>query len=222
MCGRYYIEPGERLDILLSYLEVYNIQIPAIYNAAPTDMIPVIYGPQGDRKMRDMRWWLHPSWSKTPPGVGKSYPTFNAKIETVLTLPSFRGPIRKQRAIVPGSAFIEWQKNTAGEKIPYYIEGVSEPLAFAAMYDVWHDEIWSCAIITQEPDDYFSKIHDRMPLTLTAEQCKRWLNPAEDVDVLLKDLWGASIRLAECEIDPAINNARNKLPAVVVGERILG
>ena len=216
MCGRLYLEPGEKLDVLLSYLEVYNLGVPTLYNAAPTDMIPVIYGAEGNRTMRDMRWWLHPSWSKTPPGVGKSYPTFNAKIETVLTLPSFRGPIRKQRAIVPGSAFIEWQKNTAGEKIPYYIEGVTEPLAFAAMFDVWRDEIWSCAIVTQEPDEYFSKIHDRMPLTLTLEQCKRWLTPTENAEDLLRDFAGSTIQLTERPVSPVINNSRNKVPVEFV------
>ena len=220
MCGRMYLEPSNRLTTLLSYLEVHKLEVPTRYNIAPTDEVPVIFGAEDERKMADMSWWLHPSWSPHDPKSREAhkYPTFNAKIETITTLRSFKNAIRKQRAIVPGHAFIEWKKGATNpkEKIPFFIQGVDEPLAFAAMYDVWHDSYFSCAIVTQEPDDYFAQIHDRMPLTLTVEQCKRWLNPNEDVDQLLKDLRGSSIRLAEYEIDPIVNNARNKVPAVAL------
>lgn len=220
MCGRIYIQPSKSLDDLLSGLGVSGVELPTRYNVAPTNEVPVIFGSENERKMVDMAWWLHPSWSPHDPKSREAhkYPTFNAKIETVATLRSFNNAIRKQRAIVPGYAFVEWQKGTADpkQKIPYLIKGVDQPLAFAAMYDVWHDSYFSCAIVTQEPDEYFSKIHDRMPLTLTVERCKRWLDPRENVEDLLKDFWGATIKLWEQEVDPVINNARNKVPAVPV------
>ena len=219
MCGRIYVQPSPKLDYLLAELGLAGAELPTSYNVAPTDELPVIFGAEGQRKMADMAWWLHPSWSPHDPKSKEAhkYPTFNSKIETATTLRSFKNAIRTKRAIVPGHAFIEWKKGASPkEKIPYLIQGVDEPLAFAAMYDVWHDSYFSCAIVTQEPNDYFSRIHDRMPLTLTAGQCRRWLDPNEDIDVLLKDFWGATIKLCEVEVDPAINNARFKLPAVPV------
>ena len=160
-----------------------------------------------------MRWWLHPMWSKEPPN--QKYATFNARIETVQSSPTFRGPIKHHRGIVPASAFVEWQ--TEGKrKQPFLIEGTEEPLALAAIWDVWQSELYSCAIITQPANESFSKIHNRMPLALTLDQAKEWLDPDAKAAELINHFSGSCVELSARKIDPAVNNARHKEDAVFI------
>jgi hypothetical protein len=69
----------------------------------------------------------------------------------------------------------------------------------------------------QAPQITFGKVwpgwggfHDRMPLSLDAEQVARWMNPEEDVKALLQELRGQSAELHLRPVDPRVNNARNK------------
>lgn len=212
MCGRIFIQPSSQLTELLSGLGLGTVELPKRNNVAPTETIPVIrHDETGVMDLTPMRWWLHPSWSKEEPN--QKYATFNARIETVQTSPTFRGPIKHHRGIVPASAFVEWQ--TEGKKKqPFYIEGESEPLALAAIWDVWNSELYSCAIITQPANESFSKIHNRMPLALTLDQAKEWLDPHAKADELINHLSGSCVALSARRIDPAVNNARRKEDAV--------
>ena len=210
MCGRIFIQPSAKLNELLSGLGLAGIELPKLNNIAPTEDIPVIrHAITGGMALTPMRWWLHPSWSKEEPN--QKFATFNARIETVQTSPTFRGSIKHHRGVVPASAFVEWQ--TEGKhKQPFLIEGAEEPLALAAIWDLWQSELYSCAIITQPANESFSKIHDRMPLALTLAQAKEWLNPHANAAELLSALGGASVEFTVRKIDAAVNNARNKEP----------
>jgi putative SOS response-associated peptidase YedK len=212
MCGRIFIQPSSKLNELLSGLGLEGADLPKLNNLAPTENIPVIrHGVTGGMELTPMRWWLHPSWSKEEPN--QKFATFNARIETVQTSPTFRSPIKHHRGIVPASAFVEWQ--TEGKhKQPFLIEGIEEPLALAAIWDLWQSDLYSCAIITQPANESFSKIHNRMPLALTMAQAKEWLNPYANVGELLSAFSGACIELTAKKIEASVNNARNKADAV--------
>lgn len=209
MCGRIYVEQTKAFDQYLPALGISE-QLPHLLNVAPSQQIPVIrYAESGNCSLDSMRWWLHPAWSTTPPN--QKYAMFNAKIETVLTNRSFKGPILKQRAIIPAAGFIEWR--TEGKlKKPYYIDTANdEPLMFAGIWENWRNEILSCAIITQPASESFQNIHDRMPLSLTVEQSKEWLSPDSDGEDLVARFAGHSLKLRPREILPTINNAKNKI-----------
>ncbi len=71
------------------------------YNVAPTALIPVIrLGGDGERRVTGAIWNLRPSWASEPP----KRPLFNARAETVHSLPSFRDAFRTRRCIVPACA----------------------------------------------------------------------------------------------------------------------
>lgn len=210
MCGRIFIQPTSRQNEPLSGLGLGGIELPTLNNVAPTESVLVIrHGVTGGMELTPMRWWLHPSWSKEEPN--QKFATFNARIETVQTSPTFRGPIKHHRGIVPASAFIEWQTERK-HKQPFFIEGAEEPLALAAIWDLWQSELYSCAIITQPANERFSKIHNRMPLALTMAQAKEWLNPHASAADLLSAFSGACVELSVKKIDTAVNNARYKGP----------
>ncbi|MHC4676168.1 MAG: SOS response-associated peptidase, partial [Planctomycetota bacterium] len=55
------------------------------------------------------------------------------------------------------------------------------PFAFAGLYEIWHprlaDQMTTCTIVTTEPNQFMREIHDRMPVILSEDDCKRWIDP---------------------------------------------
>lgn len=90
--------------------------------------------------------------------------------------------------------------------------------AVAAIWDVWQGEIFSCAIITQPATPSFAPLHDRMPVSLTLEQAKRWIDPTENAADLLNEFGHASVALTERRISKSVNNARNKEDPIFIDE----
>lgn len=214
MCSRIFVTPGKPLKLLLEHFGLGDADIPALYNVAPTEAVPVISRADESFTIAPMRWWLHPSWSPEPPN--QKYAMFNARIETVMTSRAFQGPIRHKRAIMPVSGFVEF-KTEGKRKLPYYVQASEgNALAFAAIWECWQNEVWSVAMITQAASQPFDDIHDRMPLSLNDEQMQRWLNPEEDISNLIKELRGASAPLQWSPVDVSVNNSRNKQPVVFV------
>lgn len=211
MCGRIFIQPSESTNLVLESFGLQGFELPKLNNVAPTEQIPVIHHTGEGIAITNMRWWLHPSWEKEPPHQKQA--RFNARVETVLTLNSYRAAIKRRRAIVPMEAFVEWQKVGEGKQ-PWYIQGSDEPLSIAAIWEIWNNNVLSCAIITQPATPSFAPIHDRMPVSLTLEQAHRWIDPSEDAGALIGDFGHASVSLVERRISAAVNNARNKADPV--------
>lgn len=207
MCGRLFIKPVTELDKLLEMLGILGVTLPLLNNVAPSETIPLIHNTGDGLSVNPVRWWLHPHWSKEEPN--QKFAMFNARIETVLSAPSFRGPIQHRRGIVPAAGFIEWQRE-GNNKQPYYIDAGDQPLLLAAVWDIWQEQLMSCAIITQAADAAFAPIHDRMPLSLTAAQAREWLDPQQDHKALIENLTGSSLLLRARRVASTINNARNK------------
>lgn len=207
MCGRLFIKPVTELEKLLKMLGILGVTLPLLNNVAPTEAIPIIHHTTHGLAVSPVRWWLHPHWSKEEPN--QKFAMFNARIETILSAPSFRGPIQYRRGIVPAAGFIEWQRE-GKNKQPYYIDAGDQPLLLAAVWDMWQEQLMSCAIITQAADDAFVPIHDRMPLSLTAVQARQWLDPQQDHKTLIKNFAGSSLLLRARPVASTVNNARNK------------
>jgi putative SOS response-associated peptidase YedK len=132
-----------------------------------------------------MRWGLIPSWAKEA-AIGDKL--INARGETVAEKPSFRGPFRRTRCLVPASGFYEWQKTASG-KVPHFIHLVDDDLfAMAGLYDVWHDpageDVRSYTIITTGANAMMAPIHQRMPVILRREDEETWLDPDAPTEVL--------------------------------------
>ncbi len=88
------------------------------------------------------------------------------------------------RALAPANGWFEWIPNPADpkRKQPYYIHAADEaPLFFAALAEVHTgiepDERDGFVIITAAADQGLGDIHDRMPLVLSPELAREWINP---------------------------------------------
>lgn len=193
MCGRSSLtktekELEERFNATFysDDLERYN-PLPN-YNVAPTHMHPVITNLDKEH-LQFFRWGLIPFWAKD---LKIGYRMINARKETVLEKGTFKNAMKKKRCIVPFDGFYEWRK-IGKEKYPYRIGVKNEEIfTIAGLWERWTppegEDIFSFTLITQEPNEFLRRIHDRMPAILSREQEKLWLEediPAEDlVDML--------------------------------------
>jgi putative SOS response-associated peptidase YedK len=220
MCGRFTmtVDPAQLQDTF-PWLNVPEGMEPR-YNIAPTQPVAVV--PNNDEnRIEFFNWGLIPSWAKDP-SIGNRM--INARAETLAEKPAFRAAYRRRRCLVLADGFFEWRKDP-GKKVkqPMYIRlHTGEPFAFAGLWEVWNSadgsQILSCTIITTEPNELVSDIHNRMPVILPREGYSAWLNPNEiqpaDLDDLLRPY--PSTELAAYPVSTIVNSPGNDSPACVV------
>jgi len=99
MCGRYVSPEDAAIEREFDLVRTPGMEIQPSFNVAPTQNVPVIRSVMGVRTVSLMCWGLVPSLAKGVPGA---YSAINARIETVETAASYRGPWKLgQRCIVP-------------------------------------------------------------------------------------------------------------------------
>ena len=82
------------------------------------------------------------------------------------------------------SSFIEW-RNEQGQKQPWLITNEDHAMTVAALWDVWEGgsvPLLSCTIVTTEAAEAFKPWHNRMPVMLNREECRRWLDNRQTID----------------------------------------
>lgn len=218
MCGRYSLtSPVEAMRQLFDFDGRPNL--PARYNIAPTQAIPIVRDLQaGDgRELVPARWGLVPSWTKEiRPGAA----LINARIETVLEKPSFRGAMKRRRCLIPADGFYEWRRR-GGPKQPYRIMlGDGDLFAFAGIWECWNgpdgDMILSAAILTTEANAVIKDIHKRMPVILDPRDYQPWLdvnaNPADAIGGLTPI---PEIEFQTVEISTHVNKVGNDDPKCI-------
>ena len=86
-------------------------------------------------------------------------------------------------ASILADGFYEWKAGGARKaKTPYFIHMKDrKPFAFAGLWDSWNSPdgslIRSCTIITTEPNELVSIVHNRMPVILHPRDYGKWLDP---------------------------------------------
>lgn len=103
MCGRYAVfGPVSIPRNAVAILNEMNLELDrtlntraADFNAAPTDLLPVVaQGKEGGFECKDVRWGLVPHWAKDK-AIGAKM--INARAETVQEKPAFRTAFIKRR-----------------------------------------------------------------------------------------------------------------------------
>lgn len=219
MCGRFNITNLPGLQDLLEVLGIDSPPPQPRCNIAPTEDILLLRTEGGAMA----RWWLVPSWARE---VGTRYSMFNARAESLSRSPAFRGPFRRQRGVVPMSSFIEWRMEN-GHKQPWVITNAEQCIAVAALWDVWEGAdtpLLSCTLVTTEAAADFRPWHARMPVLLTREECRRWLDNERPIDA--GDMMLAPILKFDLELYPvsrAVGNSSRNDPALLepIGEPVM-
>lgn len=184
-------------------------------------------GGEVTRRVRAMRWGLVPPWIKstadgTPDTTGPLL--INARAEKLTSSPAFRNSAKHKRCLIPMDGWYEW-KGAKGAKTPYYMYGEDGELLFmAGLWSTWrpkHPEgedvptLLSCTIITTEAAGPLADIHDRMPLSISATDWERWLDPDAPVDEGLLRGHGDLDRIAIREVSTLVNSVRNNGPELL-------
>jgi len=175
MCGRFALNENPK-----KFAEHFNlsgeVNLSPSWNIAPSTLISTITANEEERRhFYQMKWGLIPSWIKDSKIGNKP---INARSETVAKNPMFKSAFRSHRCIIPASGFYEW-KTVNGVKQPYYISLKSgEPMAFAGLWETWHD-VQTCCVITTSANSLMEQIHERMPVILGQEAWGAWLSPNE-------------------------------------------
>ena len=192
----------------------------ANYNVAPTTTISTV-----------VRRHSEPDDEPTADGAPdtKGPLLINARAETLTTSPAFRGSAKSKRCLVPMDGWYEWRPNPAADgkkatKTPFYMHAADDDLLFmAGLWSTWRPAgapkdslpLVSCTIITTESVGPLAGIHDRMPLTISAGDWDRWLDPDAPIDEGLLRGHGDLDHIVTREVSKLVNSIRNNGPELI-------
>jgi putative SOS response-associated peptidase YedK len=148
----------------------------------------------------------------------------NAKAETLEEKPTYRGPFKSKRCLIPADGFYEWKKTTS-KKVPFrFTRRDGKIFAFAGLYDDWEHEgkhVTSCTIITTGANELLAKVHDRMPVMLPEKDEWKWLAdaPADELKILLKPY--PAEEMASMQVSDRVNSPRNDSKEILISDKPL-
>lgn len=210
-------------------------------DASPTQRVPllrVIRDAGGTKELVEARWGLIPHWSQgEPPKDSRTHrplTTFNAKMETLRTSPSYRAAwSRGQRCLVPVRGFYEWQAQPLDwqRTVRHYITVNDQALfCFAGLWDrstkVDGTVVESVTVITVPANEPMKQIHNsrkrgarrellpeaerRMPAILRREDQDVWLaGTAEEAWKVLRPY--PSERIVAWPVNGPVDLARSSI-----------
>ncbi len=176
MCGRFSLK--STIQAIEDEFDIEKVDIPvqARYNIAPSQNVSVVVF-DGVRCLKTFKWGLIPPWAKDP-SIGNRM--INARAETLTTKISFKNLLKKSRCLVIADGFYEWEKGTTAKNPYYFYLKSMKPFGFAGLWSVWSkpdgEKIFTCTIITVEPNSIVGKIHNRMPAILFKSDYQLWLD----------------------------------------------
>jgi putative SOS response-associated peptidase YedK len=220
MCGRFTltVNPADLREAFAG--TNFPAQFAPRFNIAPTQ--PVLAIPNdGLNKADFFLWGLIPSWAKDP-AIGNRL--INARGETLAEKPSFRGSYKYKRCLILADGFYEWKAQPGTKtKTPYFIHMKDrKPFAFAGLWDEWHgsdgSSVRSCTIITIDPNELMSTLHNRMPVILNPSDYARWLDKSpqtpDSLELLIKPF--PADKMSAYHVSTMVNTPGVDRPELVV------
>lgn len=227
MCGRIIVDYDENMAVASgSQLAEWMTEVPegavSSWSVKPTQQIPVALtsAKTGEKRFELAHWSLVPPWSKE---LKLMYPTFNARSEGLSEKATFKGPLKKQRCVIPVTGFYEWTGPKAAHT-PHAIFGPDQILPMAGLYSWWRDpaalegEGWrlTATILTRASAGVMQPIHDRMPVFMSDELLEDWLDSEIEGDQLLVDAVSeASVPISEQLREYAVKPLRGDGPELI-------
>lgn len=220
MCGRF-AQPRSADELARIFHARPAADVPGNrFNVAPTDEVAAVVEHHGERTVDAFRWGLVPFFAKTAKDAAR---LINARAETVETSPAFRAAFARRRCIIPADAFYEWRRERdpitgrVTKSSPFAVRrSDGEPLALAGLWSIWRHpdtavRLYTCSILTTDPNELVARIHDRMPVVLDRADWDAWLGettPLAELRPLLRPAPAES--LDAYAVSPAVNNVRNE------------
>lgn len=217
MIDRYSITaPAEKVS------ERFSVDVPDFYqvhyNASPTQLLPVLTSatPEG---LSLFYWGTAPEWAKNK---NLSEKIINLRAELFAEKPTLKKAMQSHRCLVPADGFYGWKKVGKKTSIPYrFVSKTNEIFAFPALWEEFEDtegnQIQTFTIITLPSDDLVNSIQDRMPVILSRQGEKEWLDKSTTEEKLLAILSASNTTgLNYYPVSPRISEKNIDVPSLII------
>ena len=174
MCGRYQFtaeQSAEIQQIIQGVQERVGRKIKT-GEICPTDQAPVLRN-TADGINPDILTWGVPV---------KGKPVINARVESVIEKPLFRGSVEQRRCVIPSSGFYEWDPRK--QKYLFRLFG-EDSLYMAGIYQEQQGTECYC-VLTTAANNSMLPVHNRMPLVLKRNQIVPWLRDNTEARNILR------------------------------------
>jgi putative SOS response-associated peptidase YedK len=216
MCGRFTLNATPEV-----IAKTFNLQeIPDLslrYNIAPGQNIAVVCHFEETNRLDLLNWGFIPDGLK-----GNKQPLISARTETVNEESSFKNAIKHSRCIIPATGFFVWKHEDNREQ-PYYVRLLNSGImGFAGIWESWKTEdgtvTENCCILTTSANDLIQPIHERMPVILSPDEYKFWLDKNVQHPIELQRLYQPypSELMVAHEVPDLVNNPRFDSPSCIL------
>jgi putative SOS response-associated peptidase YedK len=199
MCGRLTMTVSRR-----TFETQLEVQAPLDFrssaNVAPRTNLPILRGQPVSSEL--LPWGFRMDWSKGD--------LINARSETVLEKYTFRDDLLERRVVVVCSGWLEWSKS----KQPYHLTVDGSDMLTLAGFVHPTPEGERVIILTTSAQPEVAHLHDRMPVILTPDAWRRWLEPLErgELEGMLEP---SEHELAWWAVDQRLGNANCDDPSLL-------
>ena len=219
MCGRFTITVtmDELRDYLSEYYDIQDVksdfEVPR-YNVAPGQEVISIINDGSKNRVGLLKWGFIPPFTKDEKN---SYSTINAKAETLHEKPSFKGSFEHKRCIILADGFYEWKRDKDQKQPLRVLMKDKKIFPIAGLWSTYTksdgSKLYTTTIITTQANELMTDIHDRMPVILSEDNKKKWLDPhVSDLDQLKSMLKPyASSFMYAYPVSDIVNNSKNDM-----------
>jgi len=175
MCGRFVnLNKIDKLNKIFEINESENVENGISYNIAPSQSTIIITNSKLF-KIEKADWGMK-FFDKRQ---NQEKNIINSRLETIQNKILFKESFEKRRCVIPANGYYEWSISD-NIKIPYFINiPDKETIYFAGIWKYLNFKKSSMkvfSIITKPANKLLKEIHDRMPVTLSAEESKDYLD----------------------------------------------
>ena len=175
MCGRFInLNRIDKLNKIFEINESKNVEDAISYNIAPSQSSIIIINSKFF-KIEKADWGIK-FFDKRQ---YQEKNIINSRLETIQKKILFKESFEKRRCVIPANGYYEWSVKD-NIKIPYFINiPDKETIYFAGIWKYLNFKKSSMkvfSIITKPSNSLLKEIHDRMPVTLSSEESKDYLD----------------------------------------------
>lgn len=176
MCERYELKAKARaINKRFQQLRLEQSEMPRGKEMQPSEPVLILTASNTGYFGSQARWGLVGSFLDHPP----RQPLINLHSEDLANKPFYSKILKKQRCLIPATAFYEWQTLGGRKQSMRISQTTGELLMLAGIFDYHPQAGRTCTLLTTTADESLRPIHHRMPLILDRDESAFWLTEHE-------------------------------------------